>query len=171
MNENIIIDYERPGVYVLFNLKNHKAYVGKSRNVKKRLMQHCYYFHNKNSGNEMYLDDMGDFVSLLVHQIPDDMYEMFSNAYEIGCMVQLWLWGIKLYNKNPRAKSYGDYCKSISAHFLYAINSEQSVKDSFINQCNVAPWNVKFIKGKDANIIKKRNIEYKQHLAQKEGEQ
>ena len=156
-----MIDYDKCGIYVLFNTKTRKAYVGKSRDVKKRLKRHVLGFKQKSSDLKMYADDIDDFISILVYQISDDAYAKFSSAYEISCMLELTRWGIELYNIRPENKSRHGYDSMISFHFLSAIDSAESMKTSFISQCDVAPWKLKYIKEKDADRIKKHNMEYK----------
>lgn len=77
------VDYSGPGIYALYNVVKNKIYIGRSKNIKRRIQDHVRLFKEKKSEqNPMYSDNIEDFAFMVLHKQTEKEYETYGTILE-----------------------------------------------------------------------------------------
>ena len=92
-------EYNGAGIYGLYNVVENKIYIGSSKHIHNRFMQHRHNFRNPDAKLLMYKEPINHFTFMVLHKLPDDEFEKYGNIYEMLYIYSAREQNISVYNK------------------------------------------------------------------------
>ena len=138
LSKFFIPQYDKAGIYAIVNRTKMIAYVGQSKNIKRRAEQHKTKSANrKHDVKEINKDFDDEFSFLVLHRFYDDNVSdgklcIFEKLY----MLTMLKAGFELYNKNETCNSSGELgvAWSLCCDLMYNIGTKENLNDAYFEK-------------------------------------
>ena len=147
-----IPDYCGAGIYAIINSQDFKCYVGSSKNIALRAVQHKTALNAGNHPNKKLQKDCDKKLRFVILQKFEDISDKELRIAEKVYMIGMMLENFKLYNISPSsAKTREDIAYSISCDLMRILHTSERISDSIKNEYGVKPGYLYYRKPENRN--------------------
>ena len=148
--------YNGAGIYGLYNVMDHKIYVGKSVHISNRISAHKQNFKKKSDTLSMYKEPIENFVFVVLLKMSDAEYDRFGDLLETVFIHQAIEWNIPVYNCSKTQYT-------LTSDVLMAFGVWGNLRQAIFNATGTEYYNIRSMckpsrKGVLRNINEKRKV-------------
>lgn len=144
MNKNKVFeipDYDGAGIYAIVNIEDFGVYVGSSRNIRTRAMQHEKAMRDrKHTVADLNQDGANDFLILCKTEKDIENWKLRTLEWlYMLCFKERF----KLYNQAPKDKSTNGFYRDITLNLIAGLNIRDEVENKILERYGNHSWDLR----------------------------
>lgn len=123
--------YNGAGIYGLYNVMEHKVYIGQSKHIAQRFASHRANFRAKSDAMQMYQEPLENFAFCVLEKMTDAEFEKYGDMMECVYIEQAKDLKFDIYNKQKT--TYGIHS------VFWAFDTREKFRNAIIEQVGTKP--------------------------------